>query len=525
MWQRTWRAAVLAALFFPAWAQAQDVTLISREGSLDISGTLLGYDGEFYRLDSRYGPLTVDAQGVICEGPACPDLTAPRAVIRLVGAGDAGGRLMPGLFRAFATARGLDFRDLPPAAGQAWAAEIRDPVSGQVLAQLSFAALGPDEARAALETGAAELKVASLAEPGLAARPVALDALVPVMSPGNPTPEVSTVDLARALSGEARNWADLGGPDMPVVLHALAPETDMGRALAARLGAPVKADVTHPDMATLAAAVARDPWALAITGRAEVAPAAPLPLADSCGFPLLPSAIAVKAEDYPLALPLYLLTPPRRLPLLAREFLEFLATPAADSAVAGAGFIDRSVERAPMTQDGLRLLNAIRGAGEDVTLADLKRLAEVMDRADRLSLTFRFQEGTSVLDATSQENLAHLARLIAAGQFPAQALILAGFSDGKGDARANVALSLERAARVQADLAALAPDLRPEDLPRVDGFGEALPMACDETAIGRRLNRRVELWVVPDFAPPPAPPDPAAPDPAAPDPEQTDAQP
>ncbi len=500
MWLTARRAAIIAALF-PAPAAAQDVTLISREGNIDISGTLIGFDGEFYRIDSRYGPLTVDAQGVICEGPACPSLTAPRAVIRIAGASDGGNRLLPGLFHAFAGARGLVYRDLPAGPGEDWAGEILDPISGHVLAQLSFAPLPPDAANAALAAGAVDLKLTSLTEAGLGARPVALDALVPVMAPGNPTPEVSTVDLARALSGEAKNWADLGGPDMPIVLHALAPDTDMARALAQRLAAPIKPDVTHPDLRSLAEAVARDPWALAITGRAEVAPARALPLTDSCGFPLLPTPIAVKADDYPLALPLYLATPPRRLPLLAREFLEFLATPAADGAVAGAGYIDRAMERTPMTQDGLRLLNAIRGAGEDVTLDDLKHLAEVMDRADRLSLTFRFEEGTSILDAGSQENLAQLARLIAAGQFPAQALILAGFSDGKGDARANMALSTERAARVRIDLAALAPDLKPEQMPRVEGFGEALPMACDETAVGRRLNRRVELWVVPDFTP------------------------
>ncbi|MFE3835876.1 OmpA family protein [Pseudogemmobacter sonorensis] len=500
------RAAVLAALLFAqaVWgsaARAQDVTLISREGNIVIPGTLLGYDGEFYRIDTAYGALTVDGHGVICEGPACPDLTVPRAEIRLTGAEDAGTRLLPGLFRAFAEGRGLIYEEIPPEAPQVWAARVMEPEDRKILAELSFTPVPPDEAGALRASGAAELELSFRDGPG--ARALALDALVPVMAPGNPTPRISTVDLARALAGEARNWADLGGPDMPLVLHALDPESDMGRALAARLGAPVRADVTHPDMAALALAVARDPWALAITGRAEVAPAAELPLADSCGFPLLPRPISVKAEDYPLALPLYLLVPPRRLPLLAREFLEFLATPAADRIVAGAGFIDRSVERAPMTQDGLRLLNAIRGAGEDVSLFDLKRLAAVMDGADRLSLTFRFEDGSAVLDAGSQENLAQLARLIAAGHFPAEALILAGFSDGTGDAAANLALSEGRAERVRQDLAALAPDLRPDQLPRVEAFGEALPMACDETATGRRLNRRVELWVVPDFNPVP----------------------
>ncbi len=164
-----------------------------------------------------------------------------------------------------------------------------------------------------------------------------------------------------------------------------------------------------------------------------------------------------------------------------------------------------------MTADGLRLINAIQGAGEDITLADLQRLVAVMDGADRLSLTFRFEDGSSTLDAQSRDNLVDLAQLIATGAFRGEKLVLAGFSDGSGAAAANLALSLERAARVAQELAAVAPDLPPAALPQVQGFGEALPMACDETAVGRQLNRRVELWIAPDFPAAPAPP--AAPGP------------
>jgi phosphate transport system substrate-binding protein len=493
------RAAVFAALLFtevgPAFAQ--DVALVAREGKIVLTGTLLGFDGEFYRIDTSYGALTVDAQGVICEGPACPDLIAPKATIRITGAPDAGARLLPGLFRAFAESRGLIFEQ---AEGARFDAAILDPETRKELAEISFAPLDPDQAAAALAEGSAELLLTQLAEAPFGARAVALDALVPIMSPDNPTPEVSTIELATALSGEALNWAALGGPDMPLVLHALAPDTDLARALDARLGMAIKAQVLHPDMASLAAAVARDPWALAITGRAEAAPARLLPLTDSCGFPLLPTSIAVKAEDYPLALPVFFLTPKRRLPLMAREFLDFLASPAAEAVVARAGFIDRSTERAPMTQDGLRLINAIQGAGDDVTLADLKRLVAVMDGADRMSLTFRFEDGTTRLTPSSQENIADLAQLIASGGFAGESLVLAGFSDGSGAAEANLALSLERAARVADELRAAAPDLQEDQLPRIEGFGEALPMACDETVAGRHLNRRVELWLVPDFA-------------------------
>ena len=37
------------------------------------------------------------------------------------------------------------------------------------------------------------------------------------------------------------------------------------------------------------------------------------------------------------------------------------------------------------------------------------------------------------------------------------------------------------------------------DVARVQtlGFGEALPMACDDEEWGRQINRRVEIWVKP----------------------------
>ena len=56
------RAAAFAALsVFPALpATAQDITLTSHDGKVEISGNLLGFDGEFYRVETRFGELTVD---------------------------------------------------------------------------------------------------------------------------------------------------------------------------------------------------------------------------------------------------------------------------------------------------------------------------------------------------------------------------------------------------------------------------------------------------------------------------------
>ena len=214
---------------------------------------------------------------------------------------------------------------------------------------------------------------------------------------------------------------------------------------------------------------------------------------------MFPSALAVKAEDYPLTVPVLLLTPRHRLSLIAREFIDYLSTPDAQAIIAAAGYVDQAVESRQVAGNGDRLLAAIKGAGEETTLADLQGLTRAMEGAERLSLTFRFDDGSDAMDAHSQQNLTDLARLIEAGLFKGKALSLVGFSDGSGAALANYDLSLSRARIVLAALKAAAPDAPETALPGVMAFGEVMPMACDETAAGRRLNRRVELWVKPDF--------------------------
>ncbi len=494
---------IIAALVIsvPGISSAQDVTLTSRDGSLALDGTLQGYDGEFYRIATSYGLLTLDAQGVLCDGPGCPDLTAPFAAVRITGAAGPSQSLLLPLWTAFAAHKGLVLtRD--PSDADSFSLSLTDPAAGKSIARVTFAPATAADARLALSEARADLVLTFRAEGGAAEQVVAMDALIPIIARDNLLPSITTTDLARALTGGVANWSELGGPDMPLALHALAADTSLEEALEARLGNPVAATIRHATAADLSAAVANDPYALAITAQSDLGGARALPLADSCGFPLQPTRLALKAEDYPLALPVFLQKPRRRLPLIAREFLEFLSDPAAQSAVATTGFVDRSPERWPLTADGLRLINAIRGSGEDTALVDLQRLAEAMSGADRLSFTFRFEDGSATLDAQSQDNLADLARLMAIGTYRDQDMILAGFSDGSGPASENLALSRARAESVAAALALAAPDLPDrQTLPRVEAFGEVLPMACDTTSGGRRLNRRVELWLRPGPAP------------------------
>ena len=486
-------AAVSAALgLFALPGAAQDVTLTSRDGTLSISGLFQGYDGELFRVMTQYGPLTVDGEGVVCDGPACPDLTSFVAEVRLVGEAEAGRRMLPPLLSAFAAARGFVMTEED--AGFV----LSEAQTGRAVARFAFEPRTPESAAEALRLGVADLVLAATAQPDLAAQTLGLEALVAVVSPQNPLRSLATADLARALSGQILNWQELGGPDMPVVVHALRDGTGFRSAVEARLGQALVATELHDTQVALDAAVGRDPWALAVTSGSSVLMAQVLTLTDSCGFALSPTTMAVRAGDYPLTLPFFVLAPKRRLPLVAREFLEFLEAPGAQPAIAEAGLIDRGAERAALLGDGQRLANAIRVLGPDVPVEEVQRLTAAMAGAERLSLTFRYDEDGQALDALSQGALAGLVRLIETGGFSDMDLTFAAFSDGQGEGAANRERSQQRADALLDAVADAVPDLG--DLRvrlRSEAFGEALPIACDESQIGRQLNRRVEVWLRP----------------------------
>jgi phosphate transport system substrate-binding protein len=375
---------------------------------------------------------------------------------------------------------------------------LSEAQTGRAVARFAFEPRTPESAAEALRLGVADLALAATAQPDLATQTLGLEALVAVVSPQNPLRSLATADLARALSGQILNWQELGGPDMPVVVHALRDGTGFRSAVEARLGQALVATELHDTQVALDAAVGRDPWALAVTSGSSVLMAQVLTLTDSCGFALSPTTMAVRAGDYPLTLPFFVLAPKRRLPLVAREFLEFLEAPGAQPAIAEAGLIDRGAERAALLGDGQRLANAIRVLGPDVPVEEVQRLTAAMAGAERLSLTFRYDEDGQALDALSQGALAGLVRLIETGGFSDMDLTFAAFSDGQGEGAANRELSQQRADALLDAVADAVPDLG--DLRvrlRSEAFGEALPIACDESQIGRQLNRRVEVWLRP----------------------------
>ncbi len=498
-------------------ASAQDVTLTSRDGGVEISGNLLGFDGEFYRVDTEYGELTVDGSGVTCEGPGCPNLSDFVAEIRMSGAAAMGDVMMPALLEAFAqrndfitkrTAKGatefvielLESKTERTAAIFAFRASTTDEGFADLLADeadivLSMREIRPEERRLAREAGMGDLSSANRS------RVIALDAIVPIVAPGNPVQNIDPQALADVVGGKITNWSTLGGPDAPIDIHLPDGRTGLGQSVEDRLLKPVRLSfangVIRHDLSTnIAKTVAEDPFALGIASFAETGAAKVLTLSGACRYSLNADRRSIKTEDYPLTAPMFLYMPARRLPKVGREFVAFLRSPAAQIVIRRAGFVDQTPEEIALNEQGQRFSNAIDAAGADVSLQELQRMVRTLAPLQRLTTSFRFETGSIRLDAQSRSNVSQLAAALEIGRYDARRLVFVGFSDGEGPAKANRDIALRRAEAVRRAVIGSAETV---DLDRVqldvDAFGEALPMACDDSSWGRQANRRVEVWV------------------------------
>ncbi|QGY00096.1 cell envelope biogenesis protein OmpA [Roseovarius faecimaris] len=514
------RAAVLAALLLfgmAPGASAQDVTLTSRDGDVEISGNLLGFDGEFYRVDTIYGELTVDGSGVDCEGPGCPNLNNFVARITLAGEPAIGRVLMPGLLEAFAIKSGYSL-ERESRADADFSYRITDKSTGQLLGEFDFQLTNSDEGFADLLADEADIvmslrevrpeEVKRARDAGLGnllargrSKVVALDALVPVVSPTNPVQDITAPQLADVLSGKITNWAVLGGPDAPIDVQMLSNVSGLGQAVADQVlrpasVAPAPSVTWHESDQSLLAAVMADPFAIAVTRQSDTGSTWPLALKGQCGFAMKAMRRAVKTEDYPLTMPLFLYMPARRFPKLVREFLTYLRDPSAQLVIRRAGFVDQTPEEIEINAQGDRFANAISRAGEEVSLGQLQAMVRALAPLKRLTTTFRFETGSTRLDAQSRSNVLQLARAMELGHYDARRLVFVGFSDGQGPAEGNLEIARKRAEAVRAAVTRAA---ETANLARISietiAFGEAMPMACDTSEWGRRVNRRVEVWV------------------------------
>lgn len=154
---------------------------------------------------------------------------------------------------------------------------------------------------------------------------------------------------------------------------------------------------------------------------------------------------------------------------------------------------EQARQQAQEAQQRAQQLEQQRAQERQQLLAQLNQVLQTRDSARGLIVSMPdvlFSTGSANLKPTARERLAKVAGILIA--YPDIHVEVDGYTDSTGSPMFNEQLSEQRAASVQSYLVQQGV---PAGSVGIHGFGEANPIASNDTAAGRQQNRRVELVV------------------------------
>lgn len=509
--------ALAGALTVSTAANAQNVTLRSSDGTVNMSGEFIDFRDNSYVISTALGELRVSASRVNCEGVACPDLGGGDADILIGGSDTVGLGLMPLLLEGYAGSIGAAADVLNTGNGDDLLAEligdegfgeelgsilVSSTTSGDAFSQLldqqveigmSSRRIRPEEARALRDTGAGNMVSPSQEHI------IAVDSLVLVTHPSNPVELLTSAQLQQIYSGQITNWSQVGGPTraITVVSHAEGSGTRSvfdDRIFGDNTPPLVSNAVIVSTNSDASQIVNSDEGAISYVGYAFQRGANALTFVNECGIETTPDAFSSRTEEYALQRRLYLYTREDTASEGATEFLDYATSQAADSVIGKAGFIGFGIDRREQSLDSDRA-RALLDPNADTYEAGFMRdmLAQMVDY-DRLSTTFRFRTGSAQLDERGRIDKERLLQYLD-GQPAGTEILVVGFTDSVGQFDGNLGLSQQRAGQVAEELQETSGGRLANIAINSVGFGEIAPSGCNSSEEGRRINRRVEIWI------------------------------
>jgi phosphate transport system substrate-binding protein len=218
-----------------------------------------------------------------------------------------------------------------------------------------------------------------------------------------------------------------------------------------------------------------------------------LAIRETCGLLSPPTDFRMKIEGYALSRRLYAYTTPGVIHPEAQAFLDWTVTSEAQPYIKESNFVDRDLERMRLEDMGMMLVHTA-AVEPDFNGNQYSNMMQELRGADRLSVSFRFNTGSSILDVESVRNVEELASRMEAGEFEGMEVLLVGFADSVGERDRNTALAQNRATAVRDVLAQSLSRENAQTLLPIS-YGELLPLSCNDDEVGRERNRRVEVWL------------------------------
>ena len=500
----------------PLIAQAQQVTVSSKDNAVSIAGQLLSFDDEVYVLETDIGVLRLSRTATDCTGEGCPVQTTNLELAVAVTEPKTA-TLLQSIVNGFAASRDLTGLSVPDANGIVSRIDLQNFQTNTNAGAVDVALQPTDASFAQLVSNQVDLTITKVPVPASIAnnvvasggtdlrdlsreRVIALDAVVPIVHPDNPVRSVSLEELALIASGRIRNWSELGGDNAPIEMLLPAEGSSLDLAFTELVLDPnrvrLRRSATRSESESqAAAAVAQNPNAITVTSLSEAGENDVLPIRQTCGPLAYASDFAIKAEEYPLSRRVYAYTGDATPSATGAEFVSFLTSSDVQPMITDAGYVDQTVVTQPISLQGTRMTSAILSASTAGTLGLVQNFSRDLATADRLSTTFRFTSGASQLDNKSLEDVSRMVEFLNSPEARARDVLVIGFTDDVGRFDLNERLALLRATSVRdALVAAIGGDVLAGRI-AVSSYGPLAPVGCNETAEGRESNRRVEIWL------------------------------
>ncbi len=494
----------------PAEPETMVVRVTSADGTIEMVGELLEVRPTELVVQTAVGPMTVDRARVACDGPACPEVEAVDADFVLAGAEELGRDLMPGVLSAYAASLGGTLSGpatVSPTAAQysvmsgsgdrLFTVELRSNdssagmqalIDGDAQAAMSLRAATSDEISELAGQKRGDLR--SLSQEYI----IGVDSLVLVVSPRLPLEALSLDQIGNIYSGAVTNWSEVGGPDVPITALARedgsAPRELFDAFIFGGQDRLTPSAIVLDSARDVASWVASEPDSIGYVSVDNIRAAKPIDLILNCGLEVSTSPFQTKAEEYSLGRRIRLYTDNAPKNEYLQGLLDFAISAEADAAFEAAGYVGSGID-----VDGEALRTRMDHPDRDSDPVEMASMAQQLNGASRLSMTFRFEAGSPRLDNKALGDMRRLVDFLAQPENSGREVIFAGFADALGASGFNTTLSRDRAFAVLDQFRAMAGGRLGGIELSATGFGEIAPVDCNDTVQGRSTNRRVEVWI------------------------------
>jgi len=506
-----------ASMALPSALMAQEIQLTSSDGTVNMTGDFVAFEDNAYIISTPLGQLRVSATRVSCSGEACPQLGEASADFLIAGSDTVGLGLMPLIIEGYAGAKGAEATiGNTSTQGEILATFVGDQGFGEEIGSYLVSSTSSGDAFTALQGAEAQIGMSSrriregeareLAADGAGdmfspsqEHIVAVDSLVVITHPSNPVSELTTDQLRSIYNGRVQNWSQVGGPNLPI--KVVSRQVGSGtravfeqRIFGSNVPPLAPGAVIAEDNAIASQIVNSDPAAIAVTGFAFQRGAQALTLVNECGIRMAPEPFAARTEEYALQRRLYLYTRADDQDAETQEFIDFATSPEADNLISKAGFIGLDIARRAQLPGDPRGVALRQLPGDNYIASFMQNMYETMVDYDRLSTTFRFVTGSSELDERGSVDKDRLVEYLTQQPAGTEVLVV-GFTDEVGAFDFNLGLAEARASKVAQAIAEKGGSRLGNVAISSIGYGEVSPAACNSSEDGRRINRRVEIWI------------------------------